>query len=333
MKQSKYMATTALVAGMVCLFSACAGLFPGREEVKKPQEKEPKAYERVVGYLPNWSYGGYRDLDLTALTHINIAFCNPDRSGNFSAGIPDRELAAIVSAAHESGVKVLAALGGGGGCDNYPALVADSGKIRALDEKLLDFCLKYDLDGIDLDIELGSSNSIWNTYGAWCADLRGICDDNGLLLTTATAQWLSVKVSKETYARFDFVNVMAYDDDVNKSSHASYEMAINCMDYFTAQYAIPAEKLVLGVPFYGRGYTSAGALDWGSYLSFSELIARDEENFYRDVYNGIAYNGEETMRQKCALARNYGGIMIWEITLDAAGDYSLLSVIKEEMLS
>lgn len=329
MKRMKKALVSVFTSGTVCLFAGCSLLPNGQNQTEKPQESNP--CERVVGYLPNWSYVKYRELDLTALTHINLSFCNPDGSGNLSAGIPDRELTELISTAHEAGVKVLAALGGGGGCDRYPALVADEEKIAAFDQKILDFCLKYELDGVDLDIELGSSDPIWNTYGAWVADLRKVMDEHDLLLTTATAQWLSVRVDAETYALFDFVNVMAYDDDGHEGSHSSYALAESSMAYFTTRFSLPAENVVLGVPFYGRGYTFAGALDWDSYLSFTDLIELDEENFYRDEYNGVAYNGAGTMRQKCELAKRYGGIMIWEITLDASGEYSLLSVIKEEI--
>ena len=33
------------------------------------------------------------------------------------------------------------------------------------------------------------------------------------------------------------------------------------------------------------------------------------------------------------MAREYGGIMIWELSQDAKGEYSLLSLIKDELTS
>ena len=41
-------------------------------------------------------------------------------------------------------------------------------------------------------------------------------------MSTATAQWVARKVTPETFALFDFVNVMAYDNDEDAHSHASY---------------------------------------------------------------------------------------------------------------
>lgn len=297
---------------------------------EEPPETDTVHTSRVVGYLPDWSYTAYSTLDLDALTHLNIAFVNLDEDGDLSCWIPDAQMQNIVKKSHENGVKVMAALGGGG-CDGYLPLVDTPEEMAAFNEKIMAYCETYDLDGIDLDIELGASHEIWNYYADWVVSLRELCDARGYELSTATAQWVAVNVKPETYALFDFVNVMAYDNELGDGSHADMDFAQQSLQYFHVQRKIPKDKLVLGVPFYGRGYTEDGALDWNSYVAFSELIAADPANYDADVYNGVAYNGASTMREKCALARDYGGIMIWELSQDAAGEYSLLAVIREEM--
>ena len=288
---------------------------------------------RVVGYLPDWSYRAYENMDFTRMTHINIAFCNPSGSGGLSCGIPDNDLRAIVTKAHKAGAKVIAALGGGGYCEPYRELIATETSRQTLNDNIEAFCEKFDLDGVDLDIELASSDSIWKNYPSWISGLRTLCDSHGWLLSTATAQWVAGSTSKETFALFDYVNVMAYDDDGDPSSHSSYEFAVACIEYFHVQKGVPAKDVVLGVPFYGRGYDNSGNLDWNSYKSFAEIVQANASLYESDVYNGVAYNGAQTMRKKCALARDYGGIMIWEVTLDAGGDYSLLKLINSELYS
>jgi len=294
-------------------------------------EDDVQHESRVVGYLPDWSYQAYGNLDFSALTHLNIAFCNPDTAGNLSCYIPNTEMKNIVNKAHSSDVKVMAALGGGGGCDGCLPLIDTPEEMADFNEKIMTYCETYNLDGIDLDIELGSSHEIWNYYADWVASLRVLCDERGYEMSTATAQWVAVKVNADTFKLFDFVNVMAYDNDADDSSHADMEFAQTSLQYFNVQKKIPKDKLVLGVPFYGRGYTADGALDWNSYVAFSELIASDTANYDKDLYNGVAYNGASTMREKCVMAKAYGGIMIWELSQDAAGEYSLLSLIKDEL--
>ena len=298
---------------------------------ENPEDSGREHITRVVGYLPDWEYTAYGKLDFGALTHLNIAFVNPDTSGNLSCYIPDIEMKNIVNKAHSNDVKVFAALGGGGGCDGYLPLLDTPEEMADFNEKIMAYCEKFDLDGIDLDIELGSSNEVWNYYADWVSSLRVLCDERGYEMSTATAQWVAVKVSPDTFELFDFLNVMAYDNDGDESSHCDMDFTNECLKYFNVQKKVPKDKLVLGVPFYGRGYTADGKLDWNSYVPFAELIELDKENYNRDLYGDVAYNGAVTMAEKCDIAKNYGGIMIWELSQDAAGEYSLLALIKDKL--
>ncbi|MEE3403817.1 MAG: hypothetical protein VZR73_07015, partial [Acutalibacteraceae bacterium] len=62
---------------------------------------------RVIGYLPDWSYQYYTKVDFSALTHLDIAFCNPDENSNISCNIPDDTLQTIINTAHQYNVKVM----------------------------------------------------------------------------------------------------------------------------------------------------------------------------------------------------------------------------------
>lgn len=290
-----------------------------------------KSGKMVIGYLPEWHYQPYKELDYSALTHINIAFFEPDHTGALQCDIPDSELKKIVNRAHENGVEVYAALGGASNSSGFCDFIDTPEEMRSFDEDLMALCEGFDFDGIDLDIEVGSGDRIWSFYGGWCSDLRERCDAQGMGLSTATAQWVAVKVSPETFALFDHVNVMAYDNDEDRYSHSSYEYAVECLDYFRNTKKIPAEKLVLGVPFYGRGYDDNGNLDWNKEMTFAEIISESPEHYSLDSYNGIVYNGAETIAKKAELALGYGGIMIWELTHDGKGEYSLLKVIADTL--
>ena len=292
---------------------------------------ESEADCRIVGYLPDWNYKPFSELDLNQLTNINIAFCNPDENGRLYCNIPESKLKSIVAEAHSNSVEVFAALGGGDGCDGYLKHLDTSEERAAFNANIMEYCESYDFDGIDLDIELGSNHQIWNHYGDWCNELRTLCDKRDMKMSTATAQWVAEKVTPETFALFDFVNVMAYDNDEDEHSHASYEYSIKCLEYFHNRKKIPNEKLILGVPFYGRGYTSDGDLDWNSYMSFADIVSKGNEYYNANSYNDIAYNGADTIAKKAELAKDYGGIMIWELTQDAKGEQSLLKVISNTL--
>ena len=86
---------------------------------------------------------------------------------------------------------------------------------------------------------------------------------------------------------------------------------------------MPAGKVVLGVPFYGRP-------GWAGY---GDILAADPDAGNKDhaMVSGmdVWYNGISTIEKKTAYARdNLGGIMIWELTQDTDDSgKSLLSAI------
>ena len=118
----------------------------------------------------------------------------------------------------------------------------------------------------------------------------------------------------------DFLNIMLYDGG---SPHANYDWTIDNVNQWKAR-GLPADKAVLGVPFYSRP----------AYYSYAQLVAVDPANAYRDctTVNGAqaCYNGRPTIQRKTEWAlANAGGMMNWELSLDATAAPSLVSAIDE----
>ena len=270
---------------------------------------------RCIGYIPNWSTGCYKTLDYNALTHLNIAFCNPDSNGNISAGMSDSTLKAIIDKAHQNGVKVLASMGGAGYSGNYPNLTSNANR-GWFNNNIINYLKKYGFDGVDLDVEGEVANSFWGTYEAWVRELREKCNQEGLLLTTAVGQWYADNISNQTFTYFDFVTIMEYDCNVS-----NYQGRIN---YFLNTKKVKRSKLVLGVPFYG--YRN------GTYTAYKDILASDPNAWASDNSNGATYDGVATMGKKAKMSKNYGGTMIWELSQDAQGEHSLLKAIKEALI-
>src|SRR6185312_2877172 len=111
---------------------------------------------RVVAYLPNYS-GSYADwaksIDFSKMTHLNLAFATATSQNGWDMGASDGDVAALVSAAHAHGTRVLASLGGGGGDQTVIASYEDAGNVPALVQNLDSFVAAHELDGVDVDIE------------------------------------------------------------------------------------------------------------------------------------------------------------------------------------
>jgi GH18 family chitinase len=269
---------------------------------------------RSVGYIPNWAYGCYTTLDYSALTHLNIAFCNPNTAGDLSAGLNDNTLRDIIRKAHDNDVKVMASLGGAGYSDNYPPLIREDKRSMFCD-KIIDYAKKYGFDGIDLDIEGEAAASFWGTaYEAWVAELRTRCTAENLVFTTAVGQWYADKITDKTFTYFDFVTIMEYD----LKAH-NYQGRIN---YFLNR-GIPRENLVLGVPFYGHKN--------GSYMSYKDILAENPDGWKVSNINNCTYHNMKDIADIAALSKDYGGVMIWELSQDMQGRFSLLNALREAL--
>lgn len=276
--------------------------------------------KRVVGYIPDWSFSAYKTVDYTALTHVNIAFGNPDSSGNITTMASDADINALVETAHLYGVKVLISLGGAGSPSYTPYISTDSAR-EAFADRIMDFVNRYNLDGVDVDLE---GDTVDAYYESFIRSLDTRCEAQGKLLTAAVATWYGGKISTAALQMLDFVNIMAYDYNTSGTGPvAPYDFAASSIHYFVNK-GVPVEDIVLGVPFYGYS-ASAG------YTAYKDILAQNPNAYAADYMNGWYYNGDDTIRAKTELGKQYGGMMIWELSQDASGDRSLLKVIKDTL--
>ena len=283
-----------------------------------------------MGYLPYYRTDCYEDLDYDALTHICLAFFNPDVdtleiTHRFDS---DAEVEAIVELAQSNGVKVLASYGGSSGKTIYTEILPNSSDRAELVENMIQNALDLGLDGIDIDIEASESyTAIWNYYGDFISRLRQRCDEEDLLLTTATADWYADAISTTTLNQFDIVGVMCYDD--GGANHSTYAMAVDMVEYFVDR-GVPKSKIVMGLPFYG--YTANTERE--NSTTYKAICEADSTAYTKDLSNGIAYNGIPTIQRKCqyVMDEGFGGVMIWELGQDSpVQQYSLLRAIKLEL--
>jgi len=289
---------------------------------------------RVVAYVPNWiNLNEFSaSIPYERLTHINIAFENPiNENGELSFHSANRSL---IQKAHENGVKVLVSIGGGTSDEELRARydVLQSPEKRSMFAKrLLDYVIEHDFDGLDVDIE---GPAITAQYGPFIDAVAEVFQPTGKLLTAAFSQGYGGKnVSDETLAKFDFVNIMAYDgagpwNPNDARQHSSIEFAKSNTEYWLNR-GLPKSKAVLGVPFYGYGF---GSDFTPSGITYYAILAKHREAARVDqVGDTIWYNGTETIRAKTefALDQRLGGIMIWSLNQDANDKNSLLRVIDE----
>jgi len=328
----------------------CASADPARSDSPSPAatehanpnvafETEGKALSRVVGYFPTYRLYKRSSIDSGALTHLNIAFAAPmtglaDAPIDFDSDVFD-QLQELTRAAHEKNVKVLGAIGG----EKYGHLVTSalSSDADAVVTSTLAFMQRYGFDGIDIDIEGDDIEP--NTYEKFVTGLAERLP-TGKLLTAAVDSTDEGKY--RALDRVAFLNVMSYNQyacDDHHCPHSTYDRAAQDLNHWSSTYG--SSNVVLGVPFYGicLGDGCPTVIHRGaSQATYDELLT-----FWKEGNQGpipdefqnpdqkyyVSLNGPETIQNKVRLAKDYGGIMVWELGQDVSGADSLFSVIKK----
>jgi GH18 family chitinase len=338
-----------LILILICIFSYETGA------------QNPKSDFKIVGYYSITSTMA-TDTSLVPfdkLTHIMLAFVNPDVSGNFNRNFDG--LVPFIKAAHRHDVKVLLSTGGGASPEEYHALLKQSTTRQRVIENLVAKVIQCDADGVDVDLELGyvfgpNGMAISRSfprenpaipmadpnYGIFIKELAQALRSRNKLITVALPSRPADVVTQEVLSQFDFINIMSYDHTGQSrpdrpGNHATYVDAMDDLDYYRFTLMVPKEKLVLGVPFYGRGFGPGLSDPVIAYMKYSDIVstyAGAEWVDHWDLPNGyiMYYNGIPTIKNKTKLAKKEAaGIMIWELHYDASGRKSLLNAINEAL--
>ena len=109
-------------------------------------------------------------------------------------------------------------------------------------------------------------------------------------------------------------------------------MAQDDFTYFNTTRGVAAEKLFIGLPFYGYGFGNGAPES----LSYKDIVATypGSENADSLTVSGggkVYYNGIPTIRQKVSFAidKKAGGVMIWQLLGDSKDSKSLLKAIDD----
>jgi hypothetical protein len=297
----------------------------------------PATSNRVVGYLPQYRYSSFAKVDLSAVTHFNYFSITAGGDGSLSTGgVNDGNLATVVAVAHAAGDTVSITIGP----QSFGTIAASAASRAAFASNIVNYALARNLDGIDIDWEPPASGTNIANYGLLIEAIYAEAHAEHMLITAAVNP-IRHEIPLSAVPEMDWINVMGYD--FAPANHSTYSDAINGLVGWK-NYGVAANKLVLGVPFYGRQGT-----DWTNTTSstYSAIASAYQTSTGAlpapdlDLAAGYYYNGVETIRKKSqyVVDNGYGGVMIWELGQDrfnAAGNYdawSLLPAIKSVVLA
>ncbi len=231
---------------------------------KKNKNESDFSSKVIIAYVTSWS-----DImpDPTYITHINYAFGHVNDSFNGVRIDNEERLKQIVSLKKNSDqLKVLLSIGGWGS-GRFSEMAADETNRLSFSKDCKRVVEEFDLDGIDIDWEypgssladISSSPDDTENFTLLMRDIRSAIGENKLLTlaSAASAEFIDFRAI-DPYV--DFVNIMAYDMASAPHHHSalyrSENAGRNTSDESVKKHmaaGVPASKLVLGMPFYGRG--------------------------------------------------------------------------------
>jgi chitinase len=366
------------VFAALLLLAAAFGCTPASyaQKASKPMSQKPRETAQIIAYVfPQDRVLSPDEVNARQLTRINYAFANI-KDGEIVEGFPhDAENLALLNTLKRSNpaLKILVSVGGW----TWSGAFSDASLTPKSRERFIAsairFIQRHKIDGIDIDWEYPGQTGNGNTfrpedkhnYTLLLAELRHRLDNEqsrlGRRLYTSIATGASTKFLEHTEMDkvqhyVDTINLMTYDFYVGGPStghdaplfrnsadpkHVSADRSVTEYE----QAGVAANKIVLGVPFYGRSWGEVSNKNHGlfqpgkaargvhfSYPDLPNLLATgfvrywDTEAAAPYLYNPhtrvfVTYEDPQSLAAKCNYVTEHrlGGVMFWEYFNDSTG--------------
>lgn len=324
----------------------------------------PEAPRVFLGYV----FGSNDGIDFRLYTHLAHAFVTADADGRIrpSRTVPSRDL---TTKAHAAGVRVLLSLGGWGWDEQFAAIGRNPEAEARYTSAVLKMVDEADYDGIDFDWEYPDTDAEVVAFERMTRTFRAGVDAIGqrkgraMRITMAassnpgTISHLSTTFLVET---MDWINVMTYDYTGDWTDYAGHHAPLfasskapgpkrsahDTITYLVQDRKIPADRLALGIPLYGRGFavvepyaSTKGAkkqkAPHGGYSDFNRLQDRGWRRVWDDETKTpwllapdqsavVGYDDPESVAAKAAYANEHRlrGVFFWEVHADRLDDGS-----------
>ena len=374
---------------LLCLLMCAPSLAEGvpRSAVEKAAPA-PDPY-RIVAYVAGWSTPAV--IHPEKLTHINFAFARITAAGQAAladGGLEASLLRLIALKKTNSRLKVIVSIGGWMAEGFSDAALTDASRALFADSAV-ELLRRFSADGIDIDWEYPGQGVAGIKYRAEDRhnfslllkalrdelDLASAADGRirenhySLSIASADGEYFDHTEMGTLHTYLDWINVMTYDFfnslTLTTGHHAGLYKSAAALstdrdaDSSIKQHldaGIPPEKIVLGVAFYGRGFTDVRPLNKGLNQPYGRFEAAHDYSELANSFIGrqgfvrywddrakspylwnrasrtfITYDDPQSIRAKVQYvkAHHLGGMMFWELSEDR--NEELLDVIARSL--
>ena len=353
-----------LASSLIALGACSSAAVP-----EAPRPADPPV--RLIAYV----FGGTPDalaaIGAEKLTHIFYAFANVTPEGDVVLEYdedPERLRTLVALKAKNPDLKVLLSVGGWGWSENFSDAALTEASRARFAETAVALVRAHQLDGLDIDWEYPGQRGEDNVFrdedretftlllAATRAQLDALGDGYELAIAAgAGPRYLDHTNMAEAHLSLDFVNLMTYDFFGGGSGRTGHHAALHtseatpdamstsrAVDLLLAA-GVPAEKIVVGAAFYGKGWSGVAPASDGLGQPYTgEFFTRGYGDLVRDygasegfvriwdeaaaapfLWNAssqtfISYEDPESVGRKAAYVRErgLGGLMYWQHSHD-----------------
>ena len=327
--------------------------------VTRQEIEEQKPIEGKVNLV--WDYysqvANAPDRSGTTIDGINVvspAFYHLNTEGELEENIGE-EGESYIDWAHDNGYQVWAMVqnAGSGMMDVTSEIMNHYDNRQALIEKIVEGCMEYNLDGINIDFENMKKEDI-DLFSRFIIELEPRLKEIGAVLSVdvtapdGSDTW-SLCFDRTVLGDVaDYLIFMAYDQYGASSDQAGTTAGYNWVELnikkFLETYEVESEKLVLAIPLYARLWTidNNGIVDGRTAIPMNQIddaIPSDVERKWDDELkqNYVEYkeDGEtkqmwiediDSLKEKVSLIKEYnlGGVASWELGMETEDVWGML---------
>ena len=327
--------------------------------VTRQEIEEQKPIEGKVNLV--WDYysqvANAPDRSGTTIDGINVvspAFYHLNTEGELEENIGE-EGKVYIDWAHSNGYQVWAMVQntGSGMMDVTSEIMNHYDNRQALIEKIVEGCMEYNLDGINIDFENMKKEDI-DLFSRFIIELEPRLKEIGAVLSVdvtapdGSDTW-SLCFDRTVLGDVaDYLIFMAYDQYGASSDQAGTTAGYNWVELnikkFLETYEVESEKLVLAIPLYARLWTidNNGIVDGRTAIPMNQIddaIPSDVERKWDDELkqNYVEYkeDGEtkqmwiediDSLKEKVSLIKEYnlGGVASWELGMETEDVWGML---------
>lgn len=276
-----------------------------------------------------------------------------DQNGSIQGSLP----VATLEAARQARLPVMALLGN----NNFSRRVAsvllrNRGLQKRVIRKLASIARQEGLVGIQLDLENIDPEEI-NLYTRFVHDAAKEFHHDGRLLSVAVVprfldsapgQWAAAYDYSGLARSADFLTLMAYDNSGRLGPPgpiAGYNWVKNALEYACRR--VPVDKLLLGIPLYGREWTDDGHSLQARTIAYPETQALLERLSLKPQWNeqlrspwfryrtrgtvcSVWYENARSVQAKLQLLERYHlrGFAAWRLGVEDPRIWSLVSAMR-----